>query len=230
MSTAWRSLLDGPARPPTRLGPIPTSRASPRPRSTRTSDGFDEETAALEPEDQARLAGVAIEAAGDFELYGYFTSGVTEIALASSTGLAADQALTDANALCLAAVDGASGWAEQTRAGESRTSIRPRLPRRRRPRRARTRGAVEIEPGHYRRSARALRRRGAAALVLVRLARRARASSRSAATSAAGSASRSSTRRSRSPTTGSTERTCRRASTSRGRRSSGWRCRGRGRP
>ncbi len=109
---------------------------------------FDEETAALGPEDQARLAGVAIEAAGDFELYGYFTSGVTEIALASSTGLVADQALTDANALCLAAVEGASGWAEQTHwrvadvdpaAAAEEASAKG----------ARTRGAVEIEPGHY---------------------------------------------------------------------------------
>ncbi len=109
---------------------------------------FDEETAALGPEDQARLAGVAIDAAGDFELYGYFTSGVTEIALASSTGLVADQALTDATALCLAAVEGASGWAEQTHwrvadvdpaaTAEEATA-----------KGARTHGAVEIEPGHY---------------------------------------------------------------------------------
>jgi len=109
---------------------------------------FDEETAALGPEDQARLAGVAIDAAGDFELYGYFTSGVTEIALASTTGLEAEQALTDANALCLAAVDGASGWAEQTHwrvadvdpaAAAQEAAAKG----------ARTRGAVEIEPGHY---------------------------------------------------------------------------------
>jgi PmbA protein len=109
---------------------------------------FDEETASLGPEDQARLAGVAIEAAGDFELYGYFTSGVTEIALASSTGLVANQALTDANALCLAAVDGASGWAEQTHwrvadvdpaAAAEEAAAKG----------ARTRGAVEIESGQY---------------------------------------------------------------------------------
>ncbi len=109
---------------------------------------FDEETASLGPEDQARLAGVAIDAAGDFGLYGYFTSGVTEIALASSTGLVADQVVTDADALCLAAVDGASGWAEQTHwrvadvnpaAAAEEASAKA----------ARTRGAVEIEPGQY---------------------------------------------------------------------------------
>ncbi|MEP6909833.1 MAG: metallopeptidase TldD-related protein [Actinomycetota bacterium] len=109
---------------------------------------YDEETASLGPEDQARLAGVAIDAAGDFELYGYFTSAVTEIALASSTGLVADQALTDANALCLAADEGASGWAEQTHwrladvdpaAAAEEASAKA----------GRTRGAVEIEPGHY---------------------------------------------------------------------------------
>ncbi len=109
---------------------------------------FDDETAALGAEDQARLAGVAIEAAGDFGLYGYFTSGVTEIALASSTGLVADQVLTDANALCLAAVDGASGWAEQThwRVADVDPAAAAREAA---AKAARTRGAGEIEPGHY---------------------------------------------------------------------------------
>ncbi len=111
-------------------------------------DAFDDETASLGPEDQARLAGVAIEAAGDFELYGYFTSGVTEIALASSTGLVADQALTDANALCLAAVDGASGWAEQTH--WRLADVDPAAAAREASAKAaRTRGAGEIEAGHY---------------------------------------------------------------------------------
>ena len=44
-------------------------------------EGFDEATAALTPEEQAAAAGAAIEAAPGYGLYGYFTSGVTEIAV-----------------------------------------------------------------------------------------------------------------------------------------------------
>ena len=110
---------------------------------------YDEETAALAAEDQARLAATAIEAAGDYELYGYFTSGVTEIALACATGLRAQQALTDAVCICLAAVEGASGWAEQTswRAAD----VDPAVPAHEAAETAaRTRGAGELEPGTYR--------------------------------------------------------------------------------
>ena len=49
-------------------------------------EGYDEEAAALGAEDQARLAAAAIEAS-ELDLYGFFTSGVTELALASTTGL-----------------------------------------------------------------------------------------------------------------------------------------------
>jgi predicted Zn-dependent protease len=110
--------------------------------------GYDEETAALGAEDQARLAGAAIEAAPDFGLYGYFTSGVTEIAVASATGLAADQSMTDAVCICLAASDDASGWSERTswRVG----ALDPAEPAREAAEiAARTRGAVELEPGTY---------------------------------------------------------------------------------
>jgi PmbA protein len=76
--------------------------------------GYDDETAALGADDQARLAAAAIAASGDYGLYGYFTSGVVELAIASSTGLRASQRTTDANWLALAAVDGASGYATRT--------------------------------------------------------------------------------------------------------------------
>ena len=111
--------------------------------------GYDDETGALEAEDQARLASTAIEAVPDFELYGYFTSGVTEIALASATGLRAHQAVTDAVCLCLAADEGASGWAEQTswRAGEIDTAAAAREAAEIA---GRTSGAGELEPGTYR--------------------------------------------------------------------------------
>ena len=111
--------------------------------------GYDEETAELEAEDQARLAAKAIEAVPDFELYGYFTSGVTEIALASTTGLRAEQAMTDAVCLCLAAVKGASGWAEQT--SWQAAGVNPGSAAREAAAiAARTRGAAELEPGTYR--------------------------------------------------------------------------------
>jgi PmbA protein len=111
-------------------------------------DGFDDETAALGAEDQARLAAAAIEAVPDFGLYGYYSSGVTEIALASATGLRARQAVTDAVCLCLAADDGASGWAERTSWRSS--GVDPAAAAREAAEiAARTRGAGEFEPGTY---------------------------------------------------------------------------------
>jgi PmbA protein len=76
--------------------------------------GYDEATADLGADDQARLAAAAIAAAGDFELYGYFTSGVCDLAIASTTGLRLAQRTTDATCLALAAADGASGYALAT--------------------------------------------------------------------------------------------------------------------
>ena len=49
-------------------------------------DGYDEETAALGPDEQAQLAAAAIAATGDTPAYGFFTSGVTELAVVSTTG------------------------------------------------------------------------------------------------------------------------------------------------
>jgi predicted Zn-dependent protease len=110
--------------------------------------GFDEETASLGAEDQARLAGAAIEAGGDLGLYGYFTSGVTEIALASSTGLSASQEWTDAVCICLAADENASGWSERT--AWRVADLDPGVPAREAAEvAARTRGADELEPGTY---------------------------------------------------------------------------------
>ena len=109
--------------------------------------GFDEETASLSAEDQARLAAAAIDAS-ELDLYGFFTSGVTELALASTTGVAVSQPMTDASVLALAAVDGASGYAEQTswRLGE----IDPADASARAVEKAKhTRGAVTLEPGSY---------------------------------------------------------------------------------
>ncbi|HUK94053.1 MAG TPA: metallopeptidase TldD-related protein [Gaiellaceae bacterium] len=112
-----------------------------------TVEGYDEETAGLEAEEQAHLAAAAIEAS-DLDLYGFFTSGLTEVALASTTGLSVSQPMTDAGVLALAAVDGASGYAEQTswRVGE----VDPAGAAREATAKAeRTRGAKGLEPGSY---------------------------------------------------------------------------------
>jgi PmbA protein len=111
-------------------------------------EGYDDETAALGPEDQARLAAAAIEASS-LDLYGFFTSARTEIAIASTTGLAASQPMTDACVFALAAVEGESGHSEQTswRVGE----IDPAVTAQAAVFKAeRTRGAIELEPGSYR--------------------------------------------------------------------------------
>jgi PmbA protein len=112
-------------------------------------DGFDAETAAMSPEEQADAAAEAIAAAPEIALYGYYTSGVSEIAVASTTGVAVSQSMTDASMLALAASDVASGYAEATswRAGDLDPAA---VAREAADKAARTRDAVAIEPGEYR--------------------------------------------------------------------------------
>ena len=112
-------------------------------------EGWDEETAALDPGGIAARAWTAIEAAEDIGLYGYFTSGVTELAVASSAGLSVSQALTDATVLALAADETRSGYAEATswRVGELDPAATGREAA---DIAARTTGAGELEPGTYR--------------------------------------------------------------------------------
>jgi predicted Zn-dependent protease len=111
--------------------------------------GYDEATAALTPEDQAEAAAEAIAGAPDFGLYGYYTSGVTEIAVASTTGLAVSQAMTDVSVLALAATDDASGYAEATSWRAS--DLDPAAVAREAAEKAeRTRGAGRIEPRTFR--------------------------------------------------------------------------------
>lgn len=112
-------------------------------------DGYDEHTAALGPDDQARLAATAIEAAGDMPVYGFFTSAASELAVASSTGLAVEQRMTDATALVVAAAEGCSGYAEQTswRVEELDPSA---VAREATEKAERTKDAGTLEPGVYR--------------------------------------------------------------------------------
>jgi PmbA protein len=112
-------------------------------------DGYDEDTAELGPDDQARLAGAAIDAAGDIPVYGFFTSAASELAVATSTGLAVEQRMTDATALVVAAAEGRSGYAEHTawRAAEIDPAA---VTREASEKAARTANAGELEPGVYR--------------------------------------------------------------------------------
>ena len=111
--------------------------------------GYDEETAELDADEQARLAAQAISAANGFDLYGFFTSGVSEVAVASSRGVRASQTMTDASVLALAAVDGASGYAECS--GWTAATVDPAEAAQESVAKAeRTRGAGELEPGTYR--------------------------------------------------------------------------------
>jgi PmbA protein len=110
--------------------------------------GCDEATAELGADDQARAALAAIEAAR-MPIYGFFTSGVVDLAVASATGLAVEQRTTDATITVLAADEGASGWATRTswRAGDldleacAREAVAKA---------ERTRGGTELPAGRYR--------------------------------------------------------------------------------
>jgi predicted Zn-dependent protease len=111
--------------------------------------GYDEATAALEPAAQAQLAQRAIAAARPFELFGYVTSGVVELAVATSAGHAVEQRMTDASVLALAATDDASGYAE--RQSSSAMRIDPDGAAEEALRKAEaTRGGSELPPGDYR--------------------------------------------------------------------------------
>jgi PmbA protein len=112
-------------------------------------EGFDDETAALGPDDQARLAAAAIDAGADVPVYGFFTSALSELAVMSTTGLSVQQSMTDAMALVVAADEHGSGYAEQTAWRADRidpAAVADEAAEKAR----RTRGATGIEPGVYR--------------------------------------------------------------------------------
>jgi predicted Zn-dependent protease len=111
--------------------------------------GWDEATAALLPEELAARAWTAIGAAGDIGLYGYFTCGETQLAVASTTGLAVSQAMTDATLVALAADSTQSGYAS-TSSWQADSLDLDRFAREAAETAARTSGAGEIEPGTLR--------------------------------------------------------------------------------
>jgi PmbA protein len=118
------------------------------PADVPTVGGYDERTADLPAEEQAALAAAAIDASRPFGAYGFFTSGLSELAIASTTGVAAAQSMTDAVALVLAAGDDASGWAEQA-AWSVEGIDTAACAREAAEKAAATRRAVELEPRAY---------------------------------------------------------------------------------
>jgi predicted Zn-dependent protease len=110
-------------------------------------DGYDEATANLSPADQARRATEAIEASA-VPAYGFFTSGATDLAIASTTGLAVQQRMTDAMTLVVAADERRSGYAEG--AATRADAVNPAAVAREASAKAeRTADAVAVEPGPY---------------------------------------------------------------------------------
>jgi PmbA protein len=77
-------------------------------------ESYDDETASLTPAELARLARAALSENARLGLYGYVTSAVTELAMASTTGLRVAQRSTDASVLVLAGDASASGFASAT--------------------------------------------------------------------------------------------------------------------
>ena len=119
------------------------------PAAVPAVEGFDEETAAQTPEDQAEQAAAAIDAAPDLGLYGYYTSGATEVGVASTTGHAVAQATTDVSVLTLAAGEDVSGYAEATSWRASQIDPAA-VAREAAEKAARTKAAEQIEPATYR--------------------------------------------------------------------------------
>jgi PmbA protein len=112
-------------------------------------NGYDEETAAIGPGGQARLAAKAIGAANGVPVYGFFTSGAATTAVVTSAGFSGEVTSTDSVTLALAATETTSGYAEQTAwavrnvdpASVARDAVEVAH---------RTANAGEVQPGSYR--------------------------------------------------------------------------------
>jgi predicted Zn-dependent protease len=94
--------------------PDPSFPGLPGPAPVPDVEGYDSDTASLTAEDQAAAAWEAIGAAPGLGLFGYYTSGLTQIAVASTTGVAVSRTATDASVLAIAADESRSGYAEAT--------------------------------------------------------------------------------------------------------------------
>jgi PmbA protein len=119
-----------------------------QPSAYPSVEGFDEETASLDPAEQASLAARAIAATSGDGAYGLFTSGDVELAVVSTSGVDVAQRFTDATLLVIAAGEDASGYAERTSWRVSR--IDPyEVAHEAAEKAGRTRNAGDLEPGSY---------------------------------------------------------------------------------
>jgi PmbA protein len=147
-----RALASRAAEAARRARPDPLFPGVAEPAPVADVGGFDLQTAELEPDGLARLAGDAIGVVKALEgtaAYGFVTCGETELAAASTAGLEAHQRLTDAAVLVLASGDGRSGYA--TRTASAVGAVDPRsCAIEATEKAARTSGAMQVAPRVYR--------------------------------------------------------------------------------
>jgi predicted Zn-dependent protease len=122
----------------------------PEPQPARPHEGFDAATAELDP----ALAGAALRAAfeacaeRDLEAFGIWTAGAVETAIASSAGIRARDAVTDAFMKVIARdPDGRSGWSAD--AGVSSGALDPGGIGRRAAAKVTRDEPADLEPGEY---------------------------------------------------------------------------------
>ena len=127
----------------------PAFRGLAEPQPQQEVGGCDEALAGLGADELARLARAAIDVDRDVDVYGFVTAGLTELAVASTTGVDAHQRMTDATTLVVASGEGASGYANQT-TWRSDGFDSASVGREAAEKAARTRGATAIERAPYR--------------------------------------------------------------------------------
>jgi PmbA protein len=121
----------------------------PTPEPVPAVEGYDEALAQLGADDLARHARKAIDVPRDVDVFGFVTSGLTQVAIASTKGVDVSQRMTDATTLVIAAGDGASGYGEQTTwssEGFTPDSVGVEATQKA----VQTRGAKSVEPAVYR--------------------------------------------------------------------------------
>jgi PmbA protein len=122
----------------------------PEPAPARAHDGFDAATAALDPvvAGAALAAAFAVCAERELEAFGIWTAGVVETAIASSAGVRARDAVTDAYMKVVARdAAGRTGWAAD--AAVAAGALDPEAIARRAAAKVTSAEPVELAPGEY---------------------------------------------------------------------------------
>jgi len=128
--------------------PEPDLPGLPQPAPLPAVDGFDPATAATSAAELCEVVSDAMPEAPGLELFGYLTTAVSEVALASSAGVAVSQAMTDAAAVALAAGDSMSAYADAVSVRSSDIDM-ARVAGEATEKALRTRKAATLEPGTY---------------------------------------------------------------------------------